>query len=327
MSVIKHEIEASGPDVEAAVEKGLRILNAKRDAVVVEVLDEGSRGLLGIGKRDASVRLTLVVDPLSPVAPVKKPKPEVKPVVEKVADVEPVSAAVAEPVAAKADVTPVVAAPAIEQDDQVDDIDDAEPEPPYDAAAEADLLRELLTSTEVSAAMKHMETLLDKMGYDGIVSAELSDVDEISGKRIPIITVDGDDINGLIGTRGATLNAIQFLLRQMTSQTISDRTNFALDIGGYRARRQEVLADLAQRMADNAVRDGRAVTLNAMPPHERRIIHMTLRDDDRVETRSSGEGDRRRVTISLKGSKGSEGGRDKRRRSRNRRGKDKNYNA
>ncbi|MCO5194625.1 MAG: Jag N-terminal domain-containing protein [Anaerolineae bacterium] len=329
MSVIKHEIEASGPDVEAAIDKGLRILNAKRDAVVVEVLDEGSKGLLGIGKRDASVRLTLVVDPLDATDPAKKPVPVAEsdvPDVAEDAESTPETVDVAEPATVAEVVKPVIGTPDVEQDEHDESTSDEkpEPEPVIDAAAEAEILRELLTSTEVSVAMKHMETLLTKMEYDGVVSAELSDVDEITGKRIPIITVDGDSLSDLIGSRGATLNAIQFLLRQMTSQTIHDRTNFALDIGGYRARRQEVLANLALRMADNAVRDGRTVTLNAMPPHERRIVHMTLREDDRVETRSSGEGDRRRVSIIPKGGEGSG---DKKRRSRKRRSKQKNYDA
>jgi spoIIIJ-associated protein len=330
MSVIKHEIESRGSDVEAAVQSGLVILGAKRNEVVIEVVDEGSRGLLGIGKRDAVVKLTRMVDTAQPRSAPKQPAPVVEVVEEPeeddwndeddwddeddsaeseeaIPDPEPVVEVEVQP-------EPVVAesAPIAEEaeDTQVEDEED------YVIVDEADIevIAELLSSEEVRIAMMHAEAILEKMGVEAVVSADVSDVDEVTEKRIPIIKIDGENVSDLIGSRGATLNAIQFLLRQMTSQSIHDRTNFALDIGGYRERRQAVLADLARRTADKAVRDGRSVTLNAMPPHERRIVHMTLRDDARVETRSSGEGDQRRVRIMPKGASG--GGKRKRRRRR-----------
>jgi spoIIIJ-associated protein len=308
MSVIKHEIEARGADVDAAVESGLGILGTDRDSVVVEVLDEGSRGLLGIGKRDAVVRLTLMVDTqekkapekVAPPPPVAPAPPPAKATPAKPKEDPPAKQPVATPTTPK----PKEERPAAPKEERVE-VPPATPTPaPAPIAVEKPVvevdpavLTEILAREEVVVAMKHMETLLEKMGIEAIVSAEPSEIDEVTNQRIPIITVDGDNLNPLIGSRGATLNAIQFLLRQMTSQSVHERTTFALDIAGYRERRQQVLAELAQRMADKVADEKRTITLNAMPPHERRIIHMTLREDQRVETSSTGEGDRRRVRI------------------------------
>lgn len=327
MSLVKHEIEARGADIESAIQAGLEILRADRDEVVVEVLDEGSRGLLGIGRRDAVVRLTQMVDPAAPsseapVAEEPEDEPDVEPELEREVEPEPepespsapepveqpVAEAVAEPTEPVVEPEPVVDTPVSAP------VEEPEPEPAEPTAEEAAEIAELLSAEEVAIGIQHAEQLLTHAGLNATVSAEASEVDEVTGRRIPILIIDGADAPALIGTRGATLNALQFLLRQMTSQSIHNRTTFALDVAGYRERRQETLADLARRMADKAVKDGRSVTLNAMPPHERRIVHMTLRDDDRVETNSIGEGDRRRVRILTKSA-----GKGKPRRKRRRR--------
>ena len=78
---------------------------------------------------------------------------------------------------------------------------------------------------------------------------------------------------------------------------MQQRTHFVIDIDGYRERRQQALTRLAERMAGKAVKRGSPVTLEAMPAHERRIIHMALRDSSEVRTESTGEGKRRRVRI------------------------------
>jgi spoIIIJ-associated protein len=83
----------------------------------------------------------------------------------------------------------------------------------------------------------------------------------------------------------------------MVGHRIRRRANFVIDIEGYRERRQQALARLAERMGQKAVDRDAPVTLEPMPAYERRIIHMTLREDPRVRTESTGEGDRRRVRI------------------------------
>jgi len=101
----------------------------------------------------------------------------------------------------------------------------------------------------------------------------------------------------LIGTRGETLNALQHVTRLMTGHTMHQRPTFILDVQGYRSRREQALARLAERMANKVIDRGRPMTLEPMPPNERRIIHITLRDDDRVYTESFGDGRQRKVRI------------------------------
>ena len=104
-------------------------------------------------------------------------------------------------------------------------------------------------------------------------------------------------MGALIGPRGETLNAIQYISRLMVGNQMQQRATFVVDIEGYRSRRQQALARLTERMAKKVVNRRRPVSLEPMPPHERRIIHMTLRDNDEVYTQRSGEGKRRKVRI------------------------------
>ncbi|MDX1614937.1 MAG: R3H domain-containing nucleic acid-binding protein, partial [Candidatus Promineifilaceae bacterium] len=112
-----------------------------------------------------------------------------------------------------------------------------------------------------------------------------------------IVKVHGDDMGALIGPRGETLNALQYIARLMTGHVSHRLPSFIVDVEGYRARREQALARLAERMAAKALKRGQPVTLEPMPANERRIIHITLRDDERVHTESSGEGPKRRVRI------------------------------
>jgi spoIIIJ-associated protein len=101
----------------------------------------------------------------------------------------------------------------------------------------------------------------------------------------------------LIGRRGETLAALQYVTRLITSRELQRRVNLIVDAEGYKGQRARVLQGLALRMAEQAVQQGRTVNLEPMPPHERRIIHLTLRDHAEVVTRSVGEGSGRKVTI------------------------------
>ena len=113
-----------------------------------------------------------------------------------------------------------------------------------------------------------------------------------------IINIVGhDNLDDLIGRRGETLSALQYLTRLIISKQTASRANIMVDVESYRHRRIDRLEQLATRMADQAVETNRTVTMEPMPPHERRIIHMVLRHRDDVETESKGQGDERRVTI------------------------------
>src|SRR5512143_829705 len=103
-------------------------------------------------------------------------------------------------------------------------------------------------------------------------------------------TVDGDGTSALIGRGGETIDSLQYLLGQIASRAEGgSRRRVSLDADGYRARRQKALEDLADQAAREAVEHGEEIELDAMTPHDRRIVHMALKDRTEVVTRSEGE--------------------------------------
>ena len=135
------------------------------------------------------------------------------------------------------------------------------------------------------------------MGVAATVSLDITEPDDLTGESINILDVQGKDLRILIGSRGDTLNALQYITRLMVSHKLQQRTNFVIDIEGYRQRREAALSKLAERMAQKVLKRKRPISLEPMPPYERRIIHMTLRDHSGVYTQSVGEGRRRKVRI------------------------------
>ncbi len=254
----KREIEVRGADVEKAIESGLQQLGVSRSDVIIDVIDEGSRGLLGIGSRDAVVRLVS----LSAPEPMPRPVPVAKPAVS-----------IPKPAPKKTDTAVAAKANGSETD-----VKEADPE-------------------EKETAVEVITTLLAKMNVEAERTTSISEPDDLTGRRVHVIDIEGDDLGVLIGPRGETLNAIQYLARLMVGNQLQRRASFVVDVEGYRKRRQQALARLAERMAKKVISRRRPVSLEPMPPHERRIIHMTLRDNDEVYTQSSGEGKRRKVRI------------------------------
>jgi len=278
----KRVIEAQGSDVEAAIASGLAKLRAARDDVDVEILDRGSKGLLGIGARDAVVRLTskaaaapppVAAPPPPPPARPAEPKPEPKP------ESRPAPTAVS---------TPPVAPPPPPQ---------PKPEPAAVAPAAESEDEVTLREQERETAVTVISDLLNKMRVDGTLDVSLSDPDDLTGRRVNIIEIRGQDMSGLIGPRGETLNALQYISRLMVGHQLRQRAGFVIDVESYRQRREQALVRLAERMAQKVAKRKRAMSLEPMPPHERRIIHMALRDDKDVYTESTGEGKRRKVRI------------------------------
>jgi spoIIIJ-associated protein len=152
-------------------------------------------------------------------------------------------------------------------------------------------------AAERDTAVEIISSLLEKMHVEASLTTTLSEPDDLSGRRINIIEIHGDDLSTLIGPRGETLNALQYIARLMTGHTMHGRAGFVIDVEGYRQRREQALSRLAERMARKVAKRKHAMSLEPMPPHERRIIHMTLRDDTYVYTESTGEGNRRKVRI------------------------------
>jgi spoIIIJ-associated protein len=142
--------------------------------------------------------------------------------------------------------------------------------------------------------------LLERMHLDATVTIHRAEPTRETEELHWILNIGGVEMSRLIGRRGETLTAIQYLLRLMISRRLQTHANIIVDAGGYKANRANRLKQLAVRMADQAIAQNRTIVLEPMPPHERRIVHLALRARPDVSTKSIGEGDNRKVTISRK---------------------------
>jgi spoIIIJ-associated protein len=115
-----------------------------------------------------------------------------------------------------------------------------------------------------------------------------------------MVNISGDELGILIGRRGDTLEALQYLTSLAVAKLLSERVRIIVDVEGYRQRREETLVRLAKRLSEKVKQTGNRVVLEPMNPHERRIIHTALQDDHRISTFSEGEEPNRRVVISFK---------------------------
>ncbi len=149
---------------------------------------------------------------------------------------------------------------------------------------------EALLVREGDIAGDYLERLLDIVDYDG-------DIDlDVEGDRA-VVAVIGGELQGLIGPSGITLEALQELTRLAVQQQTGVRSRLMLDIGGYRARRRTVLADIARSAASDVLSTGQAVRLDAMNPFERKVVHDTISAIDGVRSESEGEEPERRVVV------------------------------
>ncbi len=258
-------LEMIAPTVEEAVTRGLEELGMSEEEVEVEVLDAGSRGLFGLGSRQARVRLTIRAEAGEGEAP-HPPAP-----VEE-AD---------EPAATPA---PVSAPAAVEQ--------------PKEAAVEtAKPARKKESAVELGIARDTVHELLEKMGVAARVEAHYAEAENSHGHTPIWVDVNGDDLSILIGPRAETLNALQYIASLIVSNELGGQVSLVVDVEGFRARRTHQIRMLARRMAEQAVKTGRRQVLEPMPAAERRLVHIELRSNPLVTTESVGEEPRRKVTI------------------------------
>ena len=253
MNLQRATIEIIAPTINDAIEKGLAELGLPRDAVDIEILDEGSRGLFGLGAHQARVRLI-----------VKQDIPE------------------------EFD-TELSSTSNITYGETTEDEVTIKPVriPPANTKEEISL----------HVAQETVSELLGKMDIQAVVTASFGEVDDVRGTRAILVDITGKDLSVLIGKRSETLNALQYISRLIISKELGENVTVILDVEGYRTRRERQLRQLAHRIAEQAVKTGRKQTLEPMPPNERRIIHMELRDDAHVTTESFGEEPHRKVTI------------------------------
>jgi spoIIIJ-associated protein len=255
------EVEASGRTTEEALARALSQLGLDRSQVEVDVLSAGRAGILGIRGGQARVR----VRPLPGVAPAR--------------DLDDYD---------EEDEEQPGAVGRAEEDD-LEDLEDEESE---------DLEEPAALSEAVDEAVDILQHLLDLMGLDTDVEARPPQtLGDGTGLVEAVLDVSGEDLGLLIGRRGDTLAALQYILNLMIRRRLHSRLTFGIDVEGYRRRREATLNGLARRMADRVRATGQSLTLEPMPPAERRIVHLALADDPDVLTISMGEGDARKVAI------------------------------
>ena len=317
-------IEAIGKTVNDAIRSGLEQLGVERADVEIQVIEMGSPGIFGMFGKKAKVKLTIKADDpaldiqmpvlsLDGGASQKKARPEKK------KTEQPASKAEATVEEAK----PAEAAPAeaIEDEDgedaarprrrrgrgrrrkgngeRIESEDSAPEEAPAETPAPAPIEREPFVATAegqlsdtARAARSFLSGLTERMNVP--VTIEVMETEEQLR-----LEMAGDNMSLLIGRRGETLDALQYLTSLTVNRGREDYLRISIDTENYRAKREEALRKLAVRMAGRAKKSGKRVSLEPMNPYERRILHSALQNDPDVTTHSEGEEPYRRVIITL----------------------------
>ncbi len=269
MSNKRANLEVIAPTVEEAIAKGLEDLGLSEDAVDIEVLDEGNRGLFGIGSRQARIRLSIKPGSQSDTAALKKsPRTSLK-----------------EDTPSKVEASARLEEQREEHKPEIEPVEIAE--------------RASTSEDEVvlHVARETVEELLEKMKVRAEVSTNFGETDPHRNRRPIFVDIYGNDLSILIGRRAETLNALQYIATLIVSKELGQAVTLVIDVEGYRTRREQQIRKLARRMADQAIKTGRRQVLEPMPANERRFVHLELKDNPKVTTESFGEEPRRKVTI------------------------------
>ena len=293
-------IESSGKTVKDAINQGAKELGCDPSDLEIEVLEMGSPGLFGMFGRLARVKLTLkeaedefeidipemtIDQPAQKAARSRrreeKPKAKSAPAAQESAQAEAPAAEKSRKSKPrqrreKAD-EPVAVVPA----------EPMEPEAPFVETAYENL------TDDAKHALDFLSGMVERMG----VEAQFKACETPEQLRVQIF---GENMSLLIGRRGETLDALQYLTSLTVNRGREEYLRVSLDTENYRAKREEALRKLAARMANRCKKTGKRVALEPMNPYERRILHSALQGDPTVTTHSEGEEPYRRVIITLK---------------------------
>ena len=272
----------TGSSVEDAVKRALLQLNVTLDEIDVDVISSGSRGVLGMGREDARVRVRVRSQPYTEEedAETGAEEPEAEADAPPAAEQREVEVA---PEEAPPEEAPVTVA------EETREAESSEPSPPPTRRPRGELLE---SGEELeNEAEELLESLLDRMGF-------MSDFDLVSEDPLAYNIVGDEDFGRLIGRQGETLRAFGYLVNLMLGRRLGRPCRVIVDVNGYRQHRADQLAELAETLADEVRATQEPITLDAMPANERRLVHVALADDEDVRTYSIGEGDERRVVIS-----------------------------
>ena len=285
-------VEATGRTVNEAIENALVRLGASRDQVAIEVISEGSRGILGIGAEDARVSVALAERVPSPSAPLPEGEGSEPAPREGIATSPSSPSPRGRGAGGEGPARPpsgLEPAPRRPMQPLQEELPEAELE-----EEDADAALAVAGDELVDASVGVLLELLELMHLDGEV--------EVRSRTYPLtLNVHGDDLGILIGRHGETLGGLQFIVNLIISRRMGRWTRVVVDVEEYRLRRERTLRDVASRAAERVRRTRQTVTLEPMPSNERRIVHLALQGDRFVSTHSIGEGDSRKVVISPRG--------------------------
>lgn len=299
--------EKWGQDVDEAVKLALKDLNCTVDQVEIQVLEEPSKGFLGLGSKLAKVRVTLKS------ALVKETKEEAPAIrVEAQTDTPP------QKQEAKQEDRPQTREARDnrgsretreyrENRERREPRENRAPRPRTETIegqeGGAPVVRtrrvssvtrpDNLVALESHPALDFLKETTQKMGLDLTITAEAND-------ETLFLSIEGSDSGTIIGKRGQTLDAIQYLTSLVVNKEKEKYIRVVVDAENYRVKRENTLEQLAERLAGKVIKTRRTVRLEPMNPYERMVIHATLQDNPKVKTRSEGEEPYRRVIIELK---------------------------
>ena len=269
-------IESKAKTMEEAVSLGLEQLGVSFEDVNIDILDEGHKGFLGLlGAKPVVVRLTVKenAEETNVLKDVKLGLNPEKPKAEK-----PARPATAKPAGKKA--------PAAQPEKKAE----KKAEKPAEKKAPAAPTDGVAPEAKAEEFLRNVTKL---MGVDVTIDSKRDDEGNVR------VDMHGDTLGILIGRRGETLDALQYLTSLYVNRGQEGYTRVTLDTENYRAKREEALTRLANRMANRAVKTGRKVVLEPMNPYERRILHSALQKNENVSTHSEGEEPNRHVVITL----------------------------
>ncbi len=255
-------MEFEGKTTEEAIQNASEYLDIPVEELDIDVIEPGSAGIFGlVGTKKAKVKVSYTL------------QEEAGEENETLRDISSMAEA--------AEVQE-------EMEDAEEGGDKEEKQEPWSTDRPAQTLLE--QQTELALAKETLETILDLIPMDTKVAAQ-----RVDGNIN--LNIEGDNSGLLIGRRGRTLDALQFIVNKIVNKTLERKVRVVVDSERYRRRRRDSLRQLALRMGDKAKRIGKSVTTNPMNPADRRIVHLALKDDNRLDTRSRGEGLMKKVVI------------------------------
>ncbi len=295
--------EFTGRTTQDAIDAGLKELQLDISDVKVDIVEEGSKGLFGLfGSRPAKIRLSVEEEEAEEEnifahmldTPVSEKKAEKKPAAVKEKKAAPVQQAPAAAKSQKNDKPAEKKKPAEKPEKQEKPAVSEEKAEETASAAPVVPAPQADPASSEGIAQQFLQKLTALMGVEVSVAVN---TDEEGNVRV---NMSGDSKGILIGRRGETLDALQYLTSLQVNKGKDSYTRVTLDTENYRAKREEALVRLANRMANRCQKTGHKVSMEPMNPYERRILHSALQSHPAVTTHSEGEEPNRHVVITLK---------------------------